>query len=550
MQKLSERLAPLAGMPPESPQIIPFGEFTPDQPDLGSAAAEATNVIPDARGYRPFPSLIARSTNALDGRALSAISIDNIFNNPERRWLYAGDASALYEAVKNSFQDDDTWNDRSQAPGYSTPIGETWEWAQYKRRIIATNFGDPIQQKILYGQGAAQPPASFDFSDLITSTEKPKARHIATLRQFLVLGNVNTASDGDLPNRVWWSAINDPTDFDPDATTQCDYEDFAEGGAVQRVIGGAEYGVIVQESQITRMEYVGSPTVFAFYPVDRNRGTPIPGSVASFGRDVYYISEEGFFRFNGMQSIPIGVNRVDRYFWDDFPLSNTQYVSAAVDPINKLVIWVYPITEIGTNIRVQTGNIALNGNPPAINAATVLSVPKADIVLAGQIPAINAAGVGAAPENRALIYNWALDKWSVAEFSCRFVFTRSLKEDTVQLAALDTDDKLAYFEGSAIAAAMETGEVQLTLGRRSTVTGVRPLIEGAGAADNTKIVVKTRKRQQDSKSSGAKISLNADGEANLRSDGRYHTFRASLTASSDWDYAQGVEVSYKPTGTR
>ena len=41
---------------------IPFGEWLPDQSDLGSSGATvATNVIPRARGYSPFLGLATLS---------------------------------------------------------------------------------------------------------------------------------------------------------------------------------------------------------------------------------------------------------------------------------------------------------------------------------------------------------------------------------------------------------------------------------------------------------------------------------------------------------
>ena len=46
---------------------VNFGEWTPDQPNLGSGCADALNVIPTAKGYRPLPSLAALS-NAADAR--------------------------------------------------------------------------------------------------------------------------------------------------------------------------------------------------------------------------------------------------------------------------------------------------------------------------------------------------------------------------------------------------------------------------------------------------------------------------------------------------
>ncbi|HET9868390.1 MAG TPA: hypothetical protein VFQ06_13920, partial [Nitrospira sp.] len=41
-----------------SPSVIPFGEWLPDQPDLGSGGLiEANNVIADVGFYKPFNPL-------------------------------------------------------------------------------------------------------------------------------------------------------------------------------------------------------------------------------------------------------------------------------------------------------------------------------------------------------------------------------------------------------------------------------------------------------------------------------------------------------------
>ena len=53
-------------MPP-----LPFAEWAPDSPDLGDTARDASGVIPEKDGYRPFKSLSTVS-NALTARAQGA----------------------------------------------------------------------------------------------------------------------------------------------------------------------------------------------------------------------------------------------------------------------------------------------------------------------------------------------------------------------------------------------------------------------------------------------------------------------------------------------
>ncbi len=508
-QKLS-RLQPV--LKTKRPTILQFGEWLPDMPNLANPGSlVASGVIPDLRGYRPFPGLAAQS-NALTEEALGAFSATDSDNNV---YVYAGDTSRLYELV------DLTFTDESKGGGYTVGSDDVWQFALFNDSVIATSFTDPVQF-ITAGGGVTGA-----FADLITSTNKPKAKHVAVVRQFLVLGNTSDATDGHIPNRVWWSGFNDPTDFDPDATTQCDFEDFSEGGWVQRVVGGAEYGVIFQEKQIRRMEYVGSPVVFALPSVDRSRGTPIPNSIVSHGRDVFYISEEGFFRFNGSQSIPIGNQKVDRTFWAQFDTTERRKVSAAIDPLNKLVAWAFPA-----------------GGPDV---------------------------------NRIYLYNWGVDRWAEIPISLRILlrtqtqgytldgldvistnidtgFTESLDSDAwkggkVRFAAMDTDEKLAYFTGPNVAASLGTSEVQPVMGGRSKVTSARPLIDGTDSADTT-VTYLRRARQQDTPTITGTATINADGETTRKSEGRYHRFLINVPASKDWTYAQGLEITYSPTGRR
>jgi hypothetical protein len=129
--------------------------------------------------------------------------------------------------------------------------------------MIATNGADAPQVVTL---GA---PTSRHSPDL-----PPKARHIAVVRDFVVLGNVD---DGTArPNRVAWSAINNSADWAVSASTQSDIQDLqGDGGWVQKVVGG-EYGLVFQERAVWKMTYIGSPVIFQFDLIERSRGALPP----------------------------------------------------------------------------------------------------------------------------------------------------------------------------------------------------------------------------------------------------------------------------------
>jgi hypothetical protein len=188
---------------------------------------------------------------------------------------YAGDISDLYRLA------DTTWTNATRATSgnYSVAEEDFWEFAQWGERVLATNFVNDIQ---------AITAGASNFATLAGTP--PKARHMAVVRDFLVLGNVTDYSTGaSVANRVHWSGFNNIETYEPAAATQADYQDLqGSGGHVQKVVGG-EYGIIFQERSIWRMTYVGSPLVFQFDEVERGRGTPVPGSVVNYGSTIFYL---------------------------------------------------------------------------------------------------------------------------------------------------------------------------------------------------------------------------------------------------------------------
>ena len=489
----------------EPPRTIPVGEWLPDLPHYSNPGAlVAKNVVPDVHSYRPFKDFAAQS-DALTGECLGGTACKDADNNV---FVYAGDSSKLYEMVDNSFTDE------SKVGGYTTATDDAWEFACWgaNNKVIATNFTDPVQS-IAAGGGAAGA-----FADMITSTNKPKAKHVAIVRDFAVLANTSDATDGHKPSRLWWSAIRDETDFDPAASTQCDYADLPEGGWINRVVGGAEYGVVFQDSMIRRMDYAGAPLVFDIPAVDRGRGAPIPGGVVALGRSTFFISHEGFFAFDGAQSHSIGSGKVDRTFWQQFDLNNKKGVSAAIDPVNKLVCWAFP-----------------------------------------------GDGAATATPNKIYMYRWDTGKWSEAEIDTQFVMSAMAQGYTLEgldavsadidalavsldseawkggklnLSLFNTSNILGTLDGSALAATVETGEIELTAGGRTEITGIRMLVDDA--AHNVQVAGK--QQASDTLSYTAASSPNSfTGECNVSVDARYHRIRCNIDAGADWTHLQGVQ---------
>lgn len=494
-------------------RTIDFGPWAPDLPDYANPGAiEALNVLPYRNSYQPFPGLSAQ-TNAADGLVLGAIEGRDDDGNV---FIYLGDSGKLYEIVSN------TISDQSKGGGYSTASGDIWSFVQFGDKIIASNFSDAIQS-ITVGTGS-----STDFADHITSTNKPTAKYMDVVREFLVLGHTNDTTDGEVSNRIWWSAINDSTDFDPDAATQCDFSDIATGGRVTRVVGGVEYGVVFQEKQINRMTYTGPPLIFTIEAVDRQRGTPIPNSVCAHGRNIFYYSEEGFFRFNGIQSEPIGDGLVDKTFQREFDVSNKERVSCAIDPVNKLYLIAYP----GSGGSVGVTNKLLACYWPERKWSEI-ELGDFDILLRAATQGFTLEGLDSISTD--------IDAGVLESFD-----SDAYKGGRYRLSAFDSEHKLAYFTGANLKPTLATRELQLTPGRRSKVRSVRPIVDGG----TWTIQVGSKTKNTDTASFTTATSLSDDGEAHIIDDNRYHRFRAVGTAGDTWENIQGVEVEYSPTGTR
>lgn len=477
---------------------IALAKWQPDQFGLANLGQSDTrNVYATGTGYAPLKGLAAISTTGLAGQAIGAIAAQDATGTVGS---FAGDAAKLYKLSAGVYAD------VSKSGGYS--VAERWEFAQYGQRVIGTQIGAPPQYYDLN--------ASSQFADLPGSP--PQARHIAVVRDFVVLGNT-TAS----PSTVTWSGFNASDNWTA-GVNQSDSQLLQGGGWVQGIAGG-EVGYVFQERAITRMTYVGPPLYFQFDLVEQARGLASPGALIQVGSLCYYLAQDGFYVFDGMQSVSIGNQKVDNWFAAHLAPNTGNLITAGTDPSNKLIFWSFVSTD-----------------------ATDASHP-----------------------DTMLVYNWAAAEWSYAKLDHEMLYPAlsegwtlegigaayaSLEDVPVSfdsrvwtggsayLAGFDTSHNLASFEGATLAATLQTGDFEGVPGRRSIITGLRPLTD-AGAMT---ALCRSRERFADAVADTNASAMQANGDIPLLSSGRFHQAELNVPAGADWTFANGVDVDAADDG--
>lgn len=481
-----------------------FSEWLPDQDDFENPGlVKAHNVLPRSF-YKPVRKLVPHSEAIGADLDLDAsIGAFSTKDDSGASLNFAGTKNSLYILQSGA------WSDVSRGSGYSTGSEYYWVFKRYGDYVIASNRSDEIQ---------VAPVSGGDFVDLPGSP--PFAKHMAVVRDFLVLGNLDTGA-----NKVQWSGLNDIEEWTP-GVKESDAQVFPEGGPITAMVGG-EFGLIFQENQITRMEYQGPPLNFSFDVIETGLGAIARGSVARFGVQTFYLSNNGFYVTDGTQSYPIGSEKIDKYFFSLVDENALYKMTSAVDPINKLVIWSY------VSINSE------NGYP-----------------------------------DRLVIYNWDQKRWSEASgegidgynFDHQLIYT-SLSEDytlddldsfgtlddieipldsrtwlggTLVLSAFDKNNKSGSFTGNILTGTIKTGEFELTELQLSLITQVWPEIDGL-----VDVKINSRESHQATEVSSGNIGVNSIGFAPFSQSGRFHGFEFTF---DDWSRASGYKIKAEAIG--
>ena len=389
-------------------------------------------------------------------------------------------------------------------------------FTQFGQYVIASNGVDEPQYYLMGTSTVFE-----NLSTIANNGTPPIFKTSGVVRDFLVTGNIVGAK-----NRVAWSGINDIATWESGVSSS-DTQDLPGSGGQVVAITSGEVGYVFREDQIIRMDFVGGNVVFRFSVLSENRGAVYGQTVCQDNRQVFFYASDGFFQINGDQILPIGAEKVNRFFDRDLNKAYTDRITAAVDPFNTLAIWLYPSKD----------------NP-------------------------NVSGVC----DKLLIYNYVTQKWSVAKVKASQIFKQFVVANTVELmdiisenlddinisldtafwttghlylGAIDENFKAAIFSGKTLEAELETKEQEIFPGLRANVTGIRPIVDASA-----NVTIKTRDRLVDNVVTSSSSSMNDTGINPVRQSGRYFRANVKIPAESIWTNAQGIDLTASQGGSR
>ncbi|HKV00423.1 MAG TPA: hypothetical protein VJR58_34300 [Vineibacter sp.] len=484
---------------------LALGPLAPDNPDLGNAGLEdAVNCLPLANGYGPLPE--ARTfSSSLSGTCMGAYATRDISGVVS---TFAATAGQLYKASATG------WNNVSRTASYTTANDGRWDFATFGNTCMAANGVDAMQ---VYTLGT-----STRFLDQSASASAPLASLLSVVRDFVFAGRLSSQLNG-----VQWCQINNPLRWTASARLQADRQELpGEGGAIVAMTGG-DFATILAQRSIWRGTYVGSPVIFRFDEVVPNVGCFARGSAARFQNMTFFLSQSGFYVFDGAQATPIGDGMIDGFFKADLNPAFRHRITSVIDPINKLYVVSYP------------SNASSTGTP-----------------------------------DRMMLYNWASRRWARSEITIELIFAglsagMTLEQlDTISanldllpfsldsdlwaggltvVSGFDTGHRTVTFDGAPRAAWFITGESQLIPDRRAFVKAVRPLVQGDAA---TAITVQMGKRDRliDAVSFTAASAMNASGLCPVRANARFHRVRMDIAGG--FVQAMGFDIQASPEGLR
>ena len=473
---------------------ITFGEWLPDQPGVIGALTTAKNVVPKAVGYGPFPSEVDY-TSAASQNLNSVYAAKDDSGNVR---VFAGGSTRLFLVDSTDYSLDDV------SPVTYSAVTK-WNFSKFGQVILAAGEGNTLQA---YNLGS-----STTFADVDATA--PKAKFVTVVRDFVVTGHQT-----DYPARVQWSAINDETDWTPSQATQADFQDLPDGGEIRGITGG-EFGVVLLERSIFRMSYVGTPFVFQFDNISRNRGCFAPNSVVQYQGITYFMSDDGFYSCDGQNVVNIGAEKVNRFFISDFLEDELDKMSVAVDVLRNLIMWGYR-SKLENTYRIIMYHIPTKRWSYADTTVTGLG----DISSPGTVLE-------------------SLDSFGTIDSIITPFDSRQWTGGKLLLSGF-RDDKIVNFTGTPKTATIDTSDIE-TEGQKTMVNLVMPIVDNGSAS----VAVDSRQllSQVSDFTDNPVTPADSENRIGFRSVGRYHRFRVQ-PSGNNWSTAIGMDITLRKAGER
>lgn len=499
-------------------RYVPWQQWGPDYSPLNiDGLFRAENVIPVPNGLGPIQKLTPQ-TNALDSRVYGGLAVDG----GEGAWLYfAGTKTKLYVGAGGIF------DDASKVGDYGLLEDQSWKFLDWGDQVLATNINDPLQ--------VATAQASVTFDDAFTGTRRPQAKYMAVVADRLVLANTQDIIDGSQPRRIWWGALGDFTNMDPDPSTGANFVDRLDGGEITGIVGGKEFGLVFQTQRILRIDPIGGSAVFQITPLDTQRGSPYPNSITAYGRRTFFMTEEGLYYNDGSNSVNISYGKVQRYLWDIYDTNNPNDISVSFGRRGNAMLIALPQNNSAKKrvfiYNMQDGRWTETEQDIEI----LIEFRKLGFTIDSMDPAY--------PDLDAVPFSLDNDFW---------------RGGALETGAFDTNHTLGTFTGPNLSVTLitnlYTGQTGAGLSDRASTTRAWPLIHGQQLG-SMRLIRRNELFRDDTVGApplvGPWVTISRGRTRFVtQNEARYHQIELFIPEGSDWSMIEGVNIEMSRVGGR
>jgi hypothetical protein len=445
---------------------------------------KARNAYSGVLGYEPI-------------KALSPVT-----GNLGRTWRGGGSFSGEDGTVAMLAGTDDglyTLTSTSSAVASAGTYSANWDFVQFGDIVVCINGGAPLKYTLSTGVAAT------------LGGSPPTCSYSAIVRDFVFV-----AGNSSNQNRVYWSAINNAEGWTV-GSDQCDVQDLPDGGAITGLAGG-EFGLAFQAEAIHMFEYVGSPTIFSRRKVSNSIGALCHGGIAQHGRQTFFYSRRGFYKFVDGEVVPIGRNKVDKTFRNTYSTSEiVNNLRCTIDPERSLVIWSMPD-------RLWIYNFDND--------------MWSDIVVPGIV------GISTGQTATLTLDEIAVTYPSIEDVTP--VFDDPFWRGGDPLLMIVKSDGILYAFGAAdnLEAQFRFPQIEMFPGRVAHVRNSRII----GNMESATVSMDCRAKMGDAASNVTSQDFRDNGEVPIRASARYIQPEISFSADAIWSSIQGFEMEATPGG--
>jgi len=143
-------------------------------------------------------------------------------------------------------------------------------------------------------------------------------------------------------------------DFAPTAINSAGSQRLQDGTKIVGAIKAKDNILVWTDTSLYTMKHVGAPFTFGFEQVGTNCGLIGMNAVVEIDGVAYWMSNKGFFLFDGtVKSLSCSI---EDYVYDDFDTTKGQQVCAAINNLFTEVVWYYPTEGASYNDRYAVYN--------------------------------------------------------------------------------------------------------------------------------------------------------------------------------------------------